>query len=182
MSLSDRRRIVTLCGIAALSVALGGCFRPLYGDVSANVDGTPVSVRTAMAQIEVPEIKERLGHYLRNELVFDLDGSGTQGNAKKRFLLALSVTESLDVVVVDFSTGRADGATLVATATYELFDREKGPLVSVTKGTVTARASYDRNAQRFASIRAARDAQIRAARALSGQIRLLLAARLAGSA
>jgi LPS-assembly lipoprotein len=186
MSLFERRpvlrRFLTVSGAALLAVSLGGCFRPLYGDISANVTGTSITVREALAQIEVPEVKDRIGHYLRNELVFDLDGSGAQSNVPKRFLLSLSVKESLDVIVVDYSTGRADAAALVATATYELFDRDKGKQVSVTKGTVTARASYDRSAQRFASIRAARDAQIRTARALSGQIRNLLAARLASGA
>ncbi len=186
MSLFERRpvlrRILALSATGMLALALGGCFRPLYGDISANVSGSTITVRDALAQIEVPEIKERLGHYLRNELVFDLDGSGAQSGAPKRFLLSISVKESLDVVVVDYSTGRADAAILVATATYELLDREKGSQVSVAKGVVTARASYDRSAQRFSSIRAARDAQIRAAKTLSGQIRTLLAARLATGA
>jgi LPS-assembly lipoprotein len=178
---ADRRRVLAVLGAGLLATGLGGCFRPLYGDVASSVEGG-ASVRSVLANIEVGDIKERLGHYLRNELVFDLDGSGQQSADRKRFFLNVLVTESLDVVVVDYSTGRADAATLVATARYDLFDRRDGKNISVTKGTVIARASYDRTAQRFASIRAARDAQIRAAKSLSNQIRNLIAAHLATSA
>ena len=38
--------------------------------------------------------RERLGHYLRSELVFDLDGSGEP--PPKRYKLAIAVTRKLD--------------------------------------------------------------------------------------
>jgi LPS-assembly lipoprotein len=48
----------------------------------------------------------------------------------------------------------------------------------VARGTVTSFASYDRSAQRFANIRAARDAEIRDARTLADQLTTQVAAQL----
>ncbi|MGL4975362.1 MAG: LPS assembly lipoprotein LptE [Bosea sp. (in: a-proteobacteria)] len=166
----SRRLALAIAGLAALSV--GGCFRPLYGEGTVSVTGG--SVRSALAGIEVASIPDRLGHYLRNELVFDLDGSGQE--SEKRLLLTVKVTEALDIVSVDYSTGRADSATLVATAIWTLSNKSTGQ--AVTNGTSIARASYDRSSQRFATVRAARDAQIRAARSLSELIRNRIATAL----
>ena len=44
----------------------------------------------------------------------------------------------------------------------------------VTTGAATSVASYDRSQQRFANVRAARDAEIRAATVLADQIRTRL--------
>ncbi len=52
----------------------------------------------------------------------------------------------------------------------------------MTTGKATATASYDRSAQRFATVRAARDADIRLAKVLSEQIRTRLSAALASGA
>ena len=49
----------------------------------------------------------------------------------------------------------------------------------VVKGTANAAAAYDRTTQRYADMRAARDAEIRLARALSQEISLRLASALA---
>jgi LPS-assembly lipoprotein len=181
MSSSDRRpataarparRAFVFGSIGLAALALGGCIRPLYG--SAAVGGAQVQDR--LAAIEVGPIKERIGHFLRNELVFDLDGSG---NAPvKLYDLNITIVEGLDVTVTDYSTGRADSATLVAYATYVLSERGTGKVLF--SGTAVARASYDRSVQRFANLRAARNAQERAAKQLSGLIRNRIAAGFAG--
>jgi LPS-assembly lipoprotein len=49
----------------------------------------------------------------------------------------------------------------------------------VATGSAFAVTSYERSSQRFANLRAARDAEIRSARALAEQIRVRLAADLA---
>ncbi len=168
MSSSDRRHLLKWLALGAAAPLLGGCFRPLYGSsVAANVPGGG-SVRDALQAIEVAEIPDRLGHYLRNDLVFELDGSGRNG--PKRFWLSIEVRDSIEVVLVNSQTDRADAATLVVTATYQLapIDQKDKPF---HRGTITERLTYDRNPQRFAALRAARDAQIRAARVLAVQIR-----------
>jgi LPS-assembly lipoprotein len=166
------RRSLVIGAIGLAALALGGCIRPLYG--SAAVGGAQVQDR--LAAIEVKPINDRIGHYLRNELVFDLDGSGNA--PAKLYDLNITVSEGLDVTVTDYSTGRADSATLVATASYVL--TERGTNKVLVSSAVVARASYDRSVQRFANLRAARNAQERAAKSLSNLIRNRLAAGFAG--
>jgi len=48
----------------------------------------------------------------------------------------------------------------------------------VTEGVATSTATYDRSVQRFASLRAARDAEIRLASVLADQIKTRLASVL----
>ena len=48
----------------------------------------------------------------------------------------------------------------------------------ITTGTATAQATYDRFNQRFATVRAARDAEIRLAKTLAEQVKTRLAATL----
>ena len=86
------------------------------------------------------------------------------------------ISESLEVVTVDYANGRADSAILVATATWSLTDTASGKVVS--KGSNVVRAPYGRSSQRFATVRAARDAQIRAAKNLATLIRGQIAADL----
>jgi LPS-assembly lipoprotein len=75
-------------------------------------------------------------------------------------------------------SGRAAAATLVANATYTLTALDGRP---ITTGGASASASYDRYIQRFANVRASRDAEIRIARLLAEQIKTRLSAVLATS-
>ena len=63
-------------------------------------------------------------------------------------------------------------------AHYTLNKVEGG--AQVLTGVANAAAAYDRSQQRYNDLRAARDAEIRLARALSQEISLRLAAQLAG--
>lgn len=163
-----------LLGAALASAALaGGCLQPLYGpNTASNVGG---NVKDALRSIEIAEIKGLTGHYLRNELVFELDGGGETG-VTKRLKLTASVTDALEVVTVDFANGRADSAILVARASWAVVKLPSNEVVS--QGTNLVRAPYERSQQRFASVRAARDAQIRAAKSLATLIRGQIAADL----
>ena len=166
-----RRGLLALAlGVAALS---GGCLRPLYAESTTSTVGG--SVRNALRDVEIGEMKGLSGHYLRNELVFELDGGG-ENNAPKRLRLDASVTESLQVLTVDYVNGRADSAVLIAQATWSVTRIGSGEVVS--SGTNTVRSPYERSQQRFATVRAARDAQIRAAKSLATLIRGQLAADL----
>lgn len=164
----------TLLAAVLFAAALGGgCFQPLYSDyTSSSVGG---SVKTAMRSIEIPEIKGLMGHYFRNELVFELDGSGDP-DAQKKLRLEATMSESVEVVTVDYANGRADSAVLVATATWKLVRIDDGKVVS--SGTNSIRSPYERSSQRFSTVRAARDAQIRAAKNLATIVRGQIAADL----
>jgi LPS-assembly lipoprotein len=171
--MSDRRTILRLTGTAGLALALGACFRPLYGPQAAGG-----SVAELLADTEVEVTGDRLAHYLKNEIEFQLTG-GTVTPAPKRYKLTVWPTERLDTIIID-RTGGADAATLTVDARYSL--SEKGKPAPVTSGEVRASASYERSGQRFASVRAARDAQIRNAKLISEQIKTRLALALSGGA
>lgn len=163
--------------IAGLSLGLGGCLRPLYGPTASGA-----RLQDILAEIEVEPIrtalgKERTGHYLRSELVYDLDGSGQP--RPKRYRVAISLSETLQTPIVDTVTGRANSATLLVNADVTLVRAGGGPPILQERATATA--SYDRFVQRFANIRAARDAEIRVAKALSEQIKTRLAIALSSS-
>lgn len=166
--------VAKLAAALALAALAGGCLRPLYAESTLSSQGG--SVRAALQAIEIPEVKGLVGHHLRNELVFELDGGGDR-DPQKRFRLELGVDESIQVVTVDYATGRADSAVLVANATWTLKRIDSGE--TVASGRESARAPYERSAQRFATVRAARDAQARAGKSLATLIRGQLAASLA---
>lgn len=174
-SLEDiRRGSARLAALVLVAGAVSACFRPLYGPTAT---GEPL--KDVLAAIEVPTIatafnKERIGHYLRSELVFGLDGSGAP--APKRYKLAVTVRDSLSSPIVDTATGRALAATLNADAEYTLTNLDGSQ--TIAKGTASASATYERSAQRFAGVRAAREAEIRAAKLLAEQIRTRLATAL----
>ncbi|MFC5422151.1 LPS assembly lipoprotein LptE [Bosea eneae] len=168
-----RRRPLALAATLALAALAGGCFQPLYGEGTVSKVGG--NVRNAMLGIDVPEIKGLVGHYLRNELVFEFDGGGAP-DRQKILKLTASTSESLEVITVDYANGRADSAILVATADWQLV--RAGSNEVVASGQSIVRAPYERSQQRFAALRAARDAQIRAAKELAQQIKARVAAAL----
>lgn len=168
------RRLMLAAALAAAALA-GGCLRPLYAENTTSTVGG--SVKATLRNIEVPEIKGLVGHYLRNELVFELDGGG-EATGPKRLKLQASIQESIQVVTVDYVSGRADSAVLVATATWSLVREGTGEVVS--SGTTITRAPYERSTQRFTTVRAARDAQVRAGKSLATLIQGQIAADLVG--
>lgn len=171
-SLWARRAMLTTALLVAAFA--GGCFQPLYSEATLSPQ-TGGSVRSALRSVEIPEIKGLIGHYLRNELVFELDGSGAP-DAEKRLRFDAAISEAIDVVTVDYLNARADSAVLVATATWSLKDKVSGKVVS--SGVNSIRIPYERSSQRFATVRAARDAQLRAAKTLATIIRGQMAADL----
>lgn len=134
------------------------------------------SLRADLASIKVEPIPDRIGHYLANELVFAFNGSGAE--VQPRYRLLVSVTEKVQTPLVDTISGRATAATVVVDANYRLLPI--GGTEPITQGTAFVAASYDRTSQRFANLRAARDAEIRTAKALSDQIQTRIASALSG--
>ena len=178
MSWLDALRRASRLGILlALTVGLTACFRPLYGPTA-----TGERLETVLASIDVGIVEsdnahERLTHYLRSELIFDLNGSGQP--AAKRYRLTASYRQSVLTPTIDTETGRASSATISGEATYTLTTLDGR---QVARGTAVGQASYDRSPQRFATVRAARDAEIRVAKVLSEQIKTRLSIALAGGA
>ncbi|QFU14978.1 LPS assembly lipoprotein LptE [Microvirga thermotolerans] len=175
MSSLNLKGLARLVVVAGLSLGLSACFRPLYGPTASGE-----SLQTVLASIEVPELKwadaqARVGHYIRSEVIYALNGSGAE--VPKRYVLSLSLGQTLQSPIVDTVTGRAQTTTIVGTLTYTLTTRDGSKTVAT--GTVTSYATYERFQQRFATVRAARDAEIRLAKALAEQLRTRLAMELA---
>jgi len=158
--------------LAALALAglLTGCFQPLYGEAAH-----PGLVADLQA-IEVAPIKDRIGHYLADNLTTDLNGTGQTPTPKYRLTVTVSLGTSTPTVSA--LTNVATSATVTGEAKYTLNKVDGG--AQVLTGTATAAAAYDRTQQRYNDLRAARDAEIRLARSLSSEISLRLAAQLAG--
>jgi len=157
---------------AALGLACGlsGCFQPLYGEAAH-----PGLVSDLRA-IEVTPMPNRIGHYLVEDLIADLNGTGQVASPPK-YRLAVKISTSTQTPTVNSMINVASSATMTGDAEYTLTKVDGG--AEVVKGTASAAASYDRTTQRYADLRAARDAEIRLARALSQEISLRLASALA---
>src|ERR1700677_1280417 len=158
--------------LAALALAggLAGCFQPLYGEAAH-----PGLVEDLRA-IEVEPIKDRIGHYLADNLTTALNGTGQTPTPKYKLTVTVSVGTSTPTV--SSLTNVATSATMTADAKYTLNKADGG--AQVLTGVANADASYDRSQQRYNDLRASRDAEIRLARALADEIALRLAAQLAG--
>jgi LPS-assembly lipoprotein len=168
------RQATRVAVVAALSLSRSACFRPLYGPTAS---GEPMAALLASVQVDevlMAQGQERLGHYLRSELIFGLDGSGQ--SAPKRYRLKMQGSETVQTPIVSSQTGRAEAGTIVGTIKYALEDLSGTKIIS--EGVATSTATYDRSIQRFASLRAARDAEIRLSKVLAEQIKTRIASVL----
>jgi LPS-assembly lipoprotein len=177
MSLPDQRsqlRIWLRAPFAlAMSLVLSGCIQPLYGSLGAGSD-----VAGELQAIKVDPINGKTGHYLANDLIFALNGTGAPVQAK--YLLKVTVSENVQTPLLDTVSGYPSAANVVVNAEYKLL--RAGTEAQITAGKVTVLEGYDRTSQRFANLRAAQDAEIRGAKMVADQIRIRLAAALAKGA
>ncbi|WP_375460902.1 LPS assembly lipoprotein LptE [uncultured Enterovirga sp.] len=162
---------------AGIALAAAGCLRPLYGPTASGVPLQEALASISVENVTTPLGQERLGHYLRSELIFDLDGSGQV--SRKKYRLTLDASESVQVTTTDTVTGRADAALLNVTVKYVLLSNDGSRPIG--SGTARTTATYFRDPQRFANVRAARDAEIRASKLIADDIKQRLAALFATS-
>ncbi len=165
-------RLVSASGIIfGLALNLSGCIQPLYGP---SVGGG--SVASEMQAIKVNPIPDRLGHYVENELIFALNGTGSSPTPKYR--LVVTLRERMATPVINTVTGQAEAGDVNVDAEYKLFPIA-GSNEPIARGNVTEFVVYDRTTQRLSNVRAARDAEIRNAKVLADQIRTRIAIALA---
>jgi LPS-assembly lipoprotein len=171
MSWLDRVPI-RLAAAMLLAVAGGGCFQPLYGDRS--LTGGP-SVRDAMRDVEVAAIDGRVGQEVRNDLIFELTGG--EGNpVGAPYRVTMTVSSSTFYPVIDLSAGRPSAETVSLDVLYRVEDVANKK--TVLNERALARVTIDRSQQRFARVRAIRDAENRAAKVAAEQMRSRIAAFL----
>ncbi len=171
MSSSDRTTFarVRLAGALALAlVGLTACadggIRPLYGKMSNAPD--------ALRHIDVASTG-RVGQVITNELNFAFYGGSGQPEKPVRWRLDITPNQTEVAVGLDRHQNLATGYIEQVSVTWVL--TEVGTGRTVTSGTSFANASYDYSAQRFADIRAQRDAANRAATVVAGDIRTRIA-------
>jgi len=173
-----------LVGVFALAAMLGGCFEPLYGERSL-AGGPGLKARMAAVDITIPDVPNgtplaRIANEVRNDLIFDLQGGS--GGTTPTHQLRINLTSSNQQVIVDITTARADVQQFGINANYSLIEKATGK--SVITGQTFARVSYDNpgQAQRFSNARGQRDAENRASKQISENIRSRLAAYFSAGA
>ncbi|MBX9847136.1 MAG: hypothetical protein K2Z80_35560 [Xanthobacteraceae bacterium] len=180
----DWTRPARLVGALALAALLGGCFEPLYGERS--LTGGP-GLRQRMASVDVVRIDvpngtpvARIANEVRNDLIFDLQGGS--GGLTPTHQLRINLSTTNQQVIVDITTARADVQQYGIDATYTLVEKATGK--PVVTGQTFARVSYDNpgQAQRFSNARGQRDAENRAAKTISDNIKSRLASYFSAGA
>lgn len=154
-----------------LAALLGGCeFQPMYAQTP--LFGSGPSLRESLGNVEVASISGRIGNELRNDLIFELTGgNGNPVGAPYRLTLVANVS-SLNPII-DTQSGRPVVQMISFDVSYRLHDVVKDRIV--LNEHALARVSLDRSQQRFANLRAVRDAENRAAKVVAEQIRSRIA-------
>jgi LPS-assembly lipoprotein len=159
--------------LAALGLALlaSGCnFRPLYGSLPGGG-----SLTSALSAVEIAPPRSREGQKLRNELIFMFTGGGEPSAPLYR--LNITTVVSRTALTITPVGGLPTSEGVIGTASFRLQRISDGK--AILTDSLTAHASYDRSTQRFAAIRAQRDAEDRAMTTLAEMIRTRIAAKLA---
>lgn len=167
--LSSVRGLVAVVG---MMLCLSACeVRPLYGPTTM---GIPLA--DELKAIEITPIPDRIGHYVRNELIFAFNGTGSE-TTPARYRLDVKLKERVQSPIIDTVTGRATSATVFMDAEYKL--TALATRKEVTSGTLMQIASYDRFSNRLSNVRAARDSEIRDAKTIADEIRNKISMELA---
>src|SRR4249919_1445797 len=174
-------RFAPLATALALAGLLGGCFEPLYGEKT--LAGGPglsqrlrsVAITPISAASGTPNA--RIAVELQNDLNYDFTGGA--GQTGKTHQLNINLSTQNQQVIVDITTARPDVQQFGINVSYTLVEIATGkPVVS---GSTFARVSYDNpgQQQRFANARGRRDAENRAAKVISDNIKARLASYFA---
>ncbi len=110
-------RRAALAFAALMSLGLSGCLQPLYGTLGGGGD-----VASRLQTIKILPIGDRLGHYLENELIFGLNGTGAPIDPK--YELKISVHEGVYAGVT--------GPTFETRAEYKLLHIAGGDAVGMS--------------------------------------------------
>jgi LPS-assembly lipoprotein len=167
--------------LLAAALALGGCqVRPLYGTISSPAGSPALSEELSAIDIDTvqtasDEDLDRIGQVLRNELVFGF----TRGReaAASRYRLKILIDRPVNEVGVERLADVPSSYTVTVNASYVLSDIATGQ--TLTTGKAFASASFDFSSQRFANVRAQRDAEDRAAKIVAADLQARLASFLA---
>ncbi|MEO0810558.1 MAG: LPS assembly lipoprotein LptE, partial [Pseudomonadota bacterium] len=174
--LPNTLRFSTFGAIAVIStfaILLAGCgfsgFQPMYA--SSSLISSPLNEK--LRSVQITTIPGRVGQRIRNELVFQLNEGGEVVNPKYR--LDITITERVTSTLVDAS-GDSSGQIYQIDATFTLTRIDGNEII--LKGDSYGRAGFERFSSIFSNVRASRDAQNRAAKAIASDIKSRLEATL----
>jgi LPS-assembly lipoprotein len=148
----------------------GSGFQPLYATNSI----TGGSAEQRLAQVEVAAIPSRVGQRVRNDLVFQTTGGGAAKPPAYR--LEVAIRESLQSTLIA-RTGDAASQVFNLDASFRLVRLSDKKVIF--EGTSSGRAGFERYTAIYANVRAREDAENRAARIVSQDMKVRLAAFLA---
>jgi LPS-assembly lipoprotein len=172
-----RLRLVRFAVALAAASLTGGCFEPLYGS-HPSIDAE--SVHDKLSAVDIPSVNAprgtpaaRIASEMHNTLLFDFNGGS--GTVAPLYRLNVSVGTSSLSVIVDLTSGRPDAQLDVVTASYQLVELATGKIV--LRDSTSAHVDFDipGSAQRFAALRAQREAEDRATTVVAEGIRNRLA-------
>lgn len=172
-----RRSVLRFGLVAALTgplvAACGeGGFRPLYGSV-----GVGANVTEKLATLDVAPIPGRVGQQIRNELIYQSTGGGNPAPPLYRVEIAIRESVTSTLVQVD---GDARSQIYNLDANFLLIRLSDKTVVM--KGSSFGRAGFERFTAIFATVRARQDAENRAARTVSEDLKSRIAGFLATAA
>ncbi len=175
-SLWQRPAHAALCVLAVTLPLLSGCgssgFQPLYGAA-----GVGAQAHEKLAQVKVTRIPGRVGQVIRNDLIFQTTGGGHPLPPAYQLDIAIRQTVTSTLVRVD---GDARSQIYNLDAKFKLIRLSDKQVV--LQGTSFGRAGFERFESIFSNVRARQDAEDRAARTVSQDLKSRLSAYLAGAA
>lgn len=171
MSSPDLIRRCGAAGVLLLMGLLAGCFQPMYADRSV-VGGTGPNLRESLRDVEIAKVEGRVGQEVRDDIIFELSG-GLGNPAGAPYRLNLQIATNSYNAIIDAQSGLPQTETVTFDVTYKLQDVANERVVMTDKAI--ARVSIDRTQQRYARVRAVRDAENRAAKIVAEQIRARVA-------
>jgi len=167
-----------VCAVLALGALTAGCFQPLYATRSFN-GGVPLG--QALAQVQIDKIpapngtpESRIAVEIQNALDFELTGGG--GMISPTHRLAVQITTNRQSITTDINTGLVLSEITGIDARFILTDLATGKPVMTGSTFSRVSSDYPGQQQRFARVRARRDAEDRASKVIADNIRTRLAA------
>jgi LPS-assembly lipoprotein len=169
-------RSLRIAAVIALGALNAACFQPLYA--SRTVSGTPLGAQLAQVQIERIEApngtpEARIAVELQNAIDFEMNGGG--GLISPTHALKVRMTTNRSSVMTDVTTGRVLAEITGIDASFTLTELATGKQVMAGRTFSRVSSEYPGQQQRFARVRARLDAEDRAAKVLSENIRTRVA-------
>lgn len=180
---TNRRRMVTACALSLVTLLAACQVRPLYDNSAggATLTNRATGQSIALNDISIKPVHDRISLVVRNQLIFLMNGGKEPGNATRYSVtLGINSNTSSAAYVQIANEDEPTAGTVTIHGSYEIFDAVEKK--QVKRGSRQVSSSYDVPRQRFAALRAERNAQDRAARELAEMLRLAIAQDLSGDA